>query len=619
METDDNRSDRQRASSLESIKTKDIPTVTELREILGFGRGQFDQSRAFKKAIKQFVSEFTAEDGTRGPRFTRWRDEFHRKVFSDMANGFLEKHGREFWPDSSISQRFQYERDHVRLVHFLERLFFRQNELSHRKRAETTHKRTPGKTLEESPEKPDLVNAPELTLHESCQEGQTKETAINLDDYNASSDNRSRHPGHDRQADPPRVEPSQTSSVLNDVPSVLGNPPESSTPEPSPPDDSNMQPSPPVLTQTGDVQLEDIHDGSNTLEISESSSNTHRKRPAPPQFEDSDRQIEDSDRQTKTPRRDQEHPKQTESHDPEHSTPTTLEELSSISGRVRQPLHRQGYIMGNECLERLEPYADNPKKRRQRTRGTSMGGTRPSTAAPVAVMALESVENHHDIDSSRHSTSGDPFDSPPEGSSRRADCDTDHAVQQRSRSFTMGIMPDLGEQSLPEPAFQPEDETAFDSQMSLDREEDPPQGEEQHRVEMERGESYRSDANSAVNECQAAAETDNITASTNVFNIDYTVYNDEEEPVSTWIPPKYFFAMSFNELVEALPLKRPRGLRLCLEGAVKRKGFSRTACDQERFKLHQLRFGEMMKSWEDEIASKGGPKPSFEIIIEPLR
>ncbi|RTE81150.1 hypothetical protein BHE90_004318 [Fusarium euwallaceae] len=607
METDDNRSDRQRASSLESIKTKDIPTVTELREILGFGRGQFDQSRAFKKAIKQFVSEFTAEDGTRGPRFTRWRDEFHRKVFSDMANGFLEKHGREFWPDSSISQRFQYERDHVRLVHFLERLFFRQNELSHRKRAETTYKRTPRKTLENPPEKPDLVDAPELTPNGSCQEGQTKETAINLDDYNASSDNGSHHPDHDRQADPPRVEPSQTSSVLNDAPSVLGNPP-----EPSPPDDSNMQPSPPVHTQTGDVQLEDIHDSSNTLEVSESSSNTHRKRPAPPQFEN-------SDRQTKTLRRDQEHPKVTESHDPEHSTPTTLGELSSISGRVRQPLHRQGHIMGNECLERLEPYAESPKKRQKGTRGTSMGGIEPSTAAPMAVMALESVENHHDIDSSRRNTSDDPFDGSPGVSGRSIDCGTEHTVRQRSRSFTMGAMADLGEQSLPEPDFQPEDEPNIELQTFLEREHAPSQRQEQHLVEMERCQSHQSDFDSAVNERRDDTETDNNTASTNIFNIDYTVYNDEEEPVSTWTPPRYFFAMSFDELVEALPLKRPRGLRLCLEGAVKRKGFSRTACDQERFKLHQLRFGEMMRSWEDEIASKGGPKPSFEIIIEPLR
>ncbi|RMJ17140.1 hypothetical protein CDV36_003186 [Fusarium kuroshium] len=604
MDTDDNRGDRQRASSLESIKTKDIPTVTELREILGFGRGQFDQSRAFKKAIKQFVSEFTAEDGTRGPRFTRWRDEFHRKVFSDMANGFLEKHGREFWPDSSISQRFQYERDHVRLVHFLERLFFRQNELSHRKRAETTPKRTPRKTLEKTPQTPASVDTLELTPNGPCQEGQTKETAINLDDYNASNDNESRHPDHDRQADLPRV---QTPSVLNDVPSVLGNPP-----EPSPSDESNMQPSPFIRTQTGDVQLKDIQDESNTPEVSDYSSNTHRKRPAPPQFED-------NGRQTKTPRRDQEHPNETESHNPEYSTPTRPEELGSTSGRVRQPLHRQGYIMGNECLERLEPYADNPKKRRQRTRGTSMEGTQPSTAAPVAVMALESVENYHDIDSSRRNTSDDPFDGSPGVSGTSFDCGTGHTVRQRSRSFTMGAMADLGEQSLPEPDFQPEDETTFDLQTPLEREEDTPQAEEQDRVEMERGQSHQRDSNSAVNECQAVTETDIITASTNVFNIDYTVYNDEEEPVSTWSPPKYFFAMSFNELVEALPLKRPRGLRLCLEGAVKRKGFSRTACDQERFKLHQLRFGEMMKSWEDEIASKGGPKPSFEIIIEPLR
>ncbi|RSM18895.1 hypothetical protein CDV31_002217 [Fusarium ambrosium] len=516
METDDNRSDPQRASSLESIKTKDIPTVTELREILGFGRGQLDQSRAFKKAIKQFVSEFTAEDGTRGPRFTRWRDEFHRKVFSDMANGFLEKHGREFWPDSSISQRFQYERDHVH-------------------------------------------------------------------------------------------EPSQTSSVLNDVPSVLGNPPEPSTPE-----DSNMQPSPPVHTQTGEVQLEDTNDGSNTLEVSESSSNTHRKRPAPPQFED-------NDRRTKTLRRNQEPPNETDSHDPEHSTPTRLEELSSTSGRVRQPLHRQGYIMGNECLERLEPYAESPKKRQKETRGTSMGGIEPSTAAPMVVMALESVENHHDIVSSRRNTSDDPFDGSPGVSGRSLDCGTEHTVRQRSRSFTMGAMADLGEQSLPEPDLQPEDEPNIELQTSLEREQAPSQRQEQHLVEMERCQSHQSDFDSAVNERRDDTETDNNTASTNIFNIDYTVYNDEEEPVSTWIPPKYFFAMSFNELVEALPLKRPRGLRLCLEGAVKRKGFSRTACDQERFKLHQLRFGEMMRSWEDEIASKGGPKPSFEIIIEPLR
>ncbi|RSL64016.1 hypothetical protein CEP54_004883 [Fusarium duplospermum] len=606
METDDNRSDRQRASSLDSIKTKDIPTVTELREILGFGRGQFDQSRAFKKAIKQFVSEFTAEDGTRGSRFTRWRDEFHRKVFSDMAKGFLEKHGLEFWPDSPITRRFQYERDHGQLVHFLERLFFRQNELSYRKRSEKTNKRTP-RNLEKSPEKPNFVDAPRLTPSGSCQAGKTKETPINLDDYNTSSDNGSRHPDHDRQADPPRVE---TPSVLNGVPSALENPP-----EPSPPDDSNLQPSPSIHTQTGDNQLEDTQDDSNTVEVFDSSSNTHRKRPAPPQFED-------NDRQTKTPRRNQEPPNDTASYNSKHFMPNRLEELCSTSGRVRQPLHRQGYIMGNECLERLEPYADNAKKRRQRTRGVFTRGTQPSTAAPVAVMALESVENHHDIDSSQRNASDDPSNGSPGAPGRSFDCGTENTARQRSRSFTMGVMPDFGEESLLQSDFQPEDEPNIELQTSLEREQAPSQGQEQHRVEMERCESHQSYLDSAVNECLANAantETDNNTASTSVFNIDYTVYNDEEEPVSTWTPPRYFFAMSFDELVEALPLKRPRGLRLCLEGAVKRKGFSRTACDQERFRLHQWRFGEMMRSWEDEIASKGGPKPSFEIIIEPLR
>ncbi|KAJ4314427.1 hypothetical protein N0V84_008890 [Fusarium piperis] len=397
METDDNHSDRQRASGLESIKTKNVRTITDLREILGFGKGEFDQSRVFKKTIKQFASEFIAEDGNPGPMFTRWSDSFHKSVFSDMANVFLEKHGRELWPDSPITQRLQYERDHA---------------------------------------------------HES----------------------------------------NQPSSVPNGVPRALE----------TPPDDPNLQPNSPIHAQTEDgLPMEDIHHEFNAIGVPES---------------------------------------------------------------------------------------------------------------------------FHAIDSSRCDGSDDPFDGPPEGSGRRFDCDTEHTARQRSRSFTMGIMPDLGEESLPEPDFPPEDEPNLELQASPERVQTPYQKEEeQPRVEIERCQFHQGDLDSVANECRAATSTDNGTAPTNAFNIDYTVYNDEEEPLSSWTPPRYFFSMSFDELVRALPLKRPRGLRLCLEGAVKRKGFSRTACDQERFRLHQSRFEEMMRSWEDEIASRGGPRPSFEIIIEPLK
>ncbi|UPK98977.1 hypothetical protein LCI18_009912 [Fusarium solani-melongenae] len=537
METDGNGRDLQRARDLESIKTKNIRTVTDLREILGFGRSEFDQSRTFKKAVKQFASEFIAEDGNPGSTFTRWSDSFHKKVFSDMARRFLEKHGREFWPDSPITQRLQYERDHTQLLILLAQLFFRQNELCQRKTPEKTSKERSRKT----PNKPASVDTSELTSSRTYREGSTSETPIDLDDYNTSRCNGSRRPDNDGQV-----------------------------------------------------------------------SNIRGKRPAPPQFEGNDRQI-------KTPRLNQEPPGETENSVAEYSTSTQPEELTLTSGRVWQPLHRQGYIMGNECLERLEPYADNSKKKRQRTRGVFVRGTQPPTSAPVAVMALESVENHRDIASPRHDASDGPFDGSPRDSDRRFDFNTEHVVRRRSRSFTMRVMPDLGEGSLPEPDFQPEDEPNFELQTSPGREQAPYQGREQICVERERRQSHQSDLDSSVNECRANIETDNITASTSDFNIDYTVYNDEEEPVSSWSPPRYFFAMSFDELVEALPLKRPRGLRLCLEGAVKRKGFSRTACDQERFKLHQWRFGEMMRSWEDEIASKGGPKPSFEIIIEPLK
>ncbi|KAL2675220.1 hypothetical protein Neosp_011402 [[Neocosmospora] mangrovei] len=598
METDDNSNNLPNGPGLESIKTKSIRTVTDLREILGFGRGELDQSRAFKKSVKQFASEFIAEDGNPGPTFTRWSDSLHKKVFSDMARRFLESHGREFWPDSPITQRLQYERDHAQLLILLAQLFFRQNELCQRKTPEKTSK----ERTRRIPNKPASMNTSESTTNRTYQEGSTRETPIDLDDYNAPRGNGACPVAHDHQVVLSQGESDEHYSAPNSVSQALNHPPERSTPE-----SSNLQPSPPLHTQREDVPcMEDMHEESNPPEVSAFFTNAHRKRPAPPQFGD-------NDRQEKAPRLSQEHPNETENYAAEYSTPTRLEELTLSSGRVWQPLHRQGYIMGNECLERLEPYVGNSKKKRQRVRGVSVRDTQPSTSAPVAVMALE---NRNDIDSSRRDTSDDPFEGSPEDSDRRFDCDAEHAVRQRLRSITMRVMPDLEDGSLPEPHFQPEDEPNFE------REQTQPQGQEQPSFEMKRLQSHQSDLESSINEClvnTTSTETNNITASTNDFNIDYTVYNDEEEPVSSWSPPRYFFAMSFDELVEALPLKRPRGLRLCLEGAVKRKGFSRTACDQERFKLHQWRFGEMMRSWEDEIASKGGPKPSFEIIIEPLK
>ncbi|KAI8719374.1 hypothetical protein NCS52_00718100 [Fusarium sp. LHS14.1] len=607
METDDNSNNLPNGPGLESIKTKNIRTVTDLREILGFGRGEFDQSRAFKKVVKQFACEFIAEDGNPGPTFTRWSDSLHKKVFSDMARRFLKNHGREFWPNSPITQRLQYERDHAQLLILLAQLFFRQNELCQRKTPEKTSKERSRKT----PNKAASVNTSGSTSGRTYREGSIRETPIDLDDYNALRGNAFRRPDNDSQNSSIQDESNGHFTISNRVSQALNHPP-----EPSAPDGSNLQPSPPLHTQTEDVpSMEGMHGEYNAPDVSASSTNAHGKRPAPPQFED-------NDRQEKAPRLNQEHPNETESYEAEYSTPTQPEELTLTSGRVWQPLHRQGYIMGNECLERLEPYAGSSKKKRQRTRGVSVRDTQLSTSAPVAVMALQSVENYHDVDNPRRDASDDPFDDSPEDSDRRLNCDAEHIVQQRLRSITMRVMPDLEDGSLPEPDFQPEHEPGFELQTSPGREQDPRQGREQVGVKMKRRKSHQTDLDSSVNEFLAntsSTETNNITASTKDFNIDYTVYNDEEEPLSSWSPPRYFFAMSFDELVEALPLKRPRGLRLCLEGAVKRKGFSRTACDQERFKLHQWRFGEMMRSWEDEIASKGGPKPSFEIIIEPLK
>ncbi|KAM0440925.1 hypothetical protein ACHAPT_000228 [Fusarium lateritium] len=592
METNGNGSNPQRASSLEGVKTSEVPFVTTLRENLGFGSGASAHSKVFIEAIKQFASEFTTEDRSPASTFTKWSKDLDRKVCLDMANGFLEKRGREFWPDSSVTQRYQYERDHAQLQNQLGQLFFRENELA---------KKKPSR-------KSASVKPNESTAREPRRDGLTIGTAVDIDDPDSLSEYTSGRSGHGFGTVSPKAEPGRSPS------STLRGVPEETCPERPPTEGSDLQPSRPLRTQTEDMPMEDTYDGPHSSETPTSTSNARGKRPAPPQHDE-------NDRRTKTPRRNEETPNEAETYVPQYFTPTLLQEAgasSPISGRVRQPFHRQGYIMGNECLERLQPYADKPNTRRKKTREVSARSTRPPMAAPMAVMTLESVETRNVVGNSRHVAGDDPFEVAPEGSASRANDDTEQAAGKLSRSPTMGLLPNLGEGSLPEPDFQLGNEPAFQPETSVEAEQVSFNGEEQHRVEVEQRQSQQSNRQSTVNEFRSNSETGNI-PSTNIFNIDYTVYNDEEEPVSGWTPPKHFFAMSFDELVKALPLKQPRGLRLCLEGAIKRKGFSRTACDQERFKLHQSRFGEMMRSWEDEVASKGGPKPSFEIIIEPLK
>ncbi|KAF4971961.1 hypothetical protein FSARC_1361 [Fusarium sarcochroum] len=78
-------------------------------------------------------------------------------------------------------------------------------------------------------------------------------------------------------------------------------------------------------------------------------------------------------------------------------------------------------------------------------------------------------------------------------------------------------------------------------------------------------------------------ESDRENTTTPSFNIDYTVYNDKGEPTAEWHPPRVFFDILFDELLEALPFARPQGLSICLENDFSNRKIQRTARTQARF------------------------------------
>jgi hypothetical protein len=86
------------AATASTRTVSDIPSITALREILGYSKSHplyeefTDEMRVFRKKYESA--------SCMGPDLHRWALEDHQTALSEMTKSFLEEHGGVFWPDT---------------------------------------------------------------------------------------------------------------------------------------------------------------------------------------------------------------------------------------------------------------------------------------------------------------------------------------------------------------------------------------------------------------------------------------------------------------------------------------------------------------------------------------
>ncbi|KAI9154817.1 Bifunctional cytochrome P450/NADPH--P450 reductase [Paramyrothecium foliicola] len=129
------REDRPQMESPKSVAA--IPTITDLRRMLGFGDPALHRSQIFNDDTRVFRGKFTDSEGQPGYDFFDWKSAKHQKGLDELTDAYLDKEGNGslFWPDDPTSARhngLQYSQDRSHIRKLVKQLFFRLNLQQHR-------------------------------------------------------------------------------------------------------------------------------------------------------------------------------------------------------------------------------------------------------------------------------------------------------------------------------------------------------------------------------------------------------------------------------------------------------------------------------------------------------
>ncbi|KAF4980813.1 hypothetical protein FZEAL_3267 [Fusarium zealandicum] len=604
------------------VKTKStsIPSVKELRKTLGFGQKMVARDRAFRNATQKHVAEFTTEDDVLGNRFTKWRQASHQKVLFKMAHTFLEANGLWYWPDGldgATEQRYQFSKDYA------QKSSSYALTSCHGPRADNSEPRQIT-----SPSSANTVGSNNRDMDRLLSViGLTRETAINVDDISS-----------------PRPE-NYGLSFLTKVESHL----DQASPTLQNAESVPRQAGHTSRTPTEYIARADPYDDPHSPVQLGPLSSDREKRPTVTDPEESSHRV-------KVPRCSEEQLNETSPQLYQDDARLSLQEealIGSSTSRVRQPVHRPGYI----TWEELDAEDTSREVRRDALidrHGASVENAWPARVAPVAPMeSVEGINTEGDmgddfegyvgrhiygnigpvVDVSLGHADADAGDAAEVYDGIQDDVGQHNTVWKESRSPTPGQIHNqeiirqtrlhLGSiaQSEGEPNLHPE--------ASFERDETVNQQEEQPPVETERTQSQPEDAplEHETTQVQVKRDSSKKDVTRPMHAIDFTVYTDSGESEPGWRPPQYFLDISYQFLIEALPLRQPAGLSLCLEISVGLDEFpgdsgdvvfERTTRGQARFRSLQIRMGRIIGDARQR-ASEKGTVPNIEIIITPLK
>ncbi|QPC70562.1 hypothetical protein HYE68_001314 [Fusarium pseudograminearum] len=114
-------------------KVKNVPTIEAIRSKLGVGVPGDEESKIFRRVVKEFHQDYKTAYGTPGTVFTKWTNASHQDALRRMAEEFLEVRGwaKRFWPDTAGSgtvKKLKWSENRTQIMRHMRQLFFRHNQ-----------------------------------------------------------------------------------------------------------------------------------------------------------------------------------------------------------------------------------------------------------------------------------------------------------------------------------------------------------------------------------------------------------------------------------------------------------------------------------------------------------
>ncbi|KAI8164625.1 hypothetical protein K4K49_012321 [Colletotrichum sp. SAR 10_70] len=113
-----------------------IPSVTHLREQLGYSDAKRKIFHELKNAMLSSRDVFVTDEGLRGQDLIDWKSRDQQTALSKMVQTFLDRDGnaKKFWPDDDAlyTTKLKFSTDQNRIKEILQQLFWRLNVQDHR-------------------------------------------------------------------------------------------------------------------------------------------------------------------------------------------------------------------------------------------------------------------------------------------------------------------------------------------------------------------------------------------------------------------------------------------------------------------------------------------------------